>query len=267
MLLVTATVALLAVGVASAGAASSIEGVWSFGGGQIAVQPASGGTFAGIVVVATKFAECVHPVGQEIWKEMREQPDGSYWGLHQWYFEGTCALNPTLGPTAWRVIEEPDGSKYLRVCFSDPKTSQPTIAPNGSAANDTYGCTSSALTAPLPSASGEAGFIQSNLHPSAKQCVSGRRFPIHLAEPRDDPFKTVRVTLRGHAIKTVHRGDYILATINLKGLPPGAFTIKISATTVLGIRLSGSRTYHTCAKKPQRHKPGKLKRSRRAKKH
>jgi hypothetical protein len=282
MLLVTATVALLAVGVASAGAASSIEGVWSFGGGQIAVQPAPGGTFAGIVVVATKFAECVHPVGQEIWKEMREQRDGSYWGLHQWYFEGTCALNPTLGPTAWRVLEEPDGSKYLRVCFSDPGTSQPTIAPDGMAAGATYGCVNSALTAPLPqqptstgstasssgasSTSSVAGFIQREL-PSAQRCLSGRRFQIHLAEPRYDPFKTVRVTLKGHAIGTQHRGDYVVADISLKGLPPGAFTVEIHATTVLGIHLHGSRTYHTCAAKAKKHKPSKLRPSRPAPTH
>jgi hypothetical protein len=273
MLLVTATVALLALGVGSAGAAS-IEGVWSFGGGQIAVQPASGGTFAGIVVAATTFAECVHPVGQEIWKEMHEQSDGSYWGLHQWYFEGTCALNPTLGPTAWRVLEEPDGSKYLRVCFSDPGTSQPTIAPDGASAGATYGCVSSALTAPLPqqptstgpttSASGAtstssvAAFIQREL-PSAKQCLSGRHFEIHLAEPKYDPFKTVRVTLKGHAIRTERRGDYVVADISLKGLPPGAFTLEIHATTVLGVNLHGSRTYHTCAAKPKKHKPSRLK--------
>ncbi len=259
MLLVTATVALLAVGVASAGAASSIEGVWSFGGGQIAIQPASGGTFVGIVVVATRFAECVHPVGQEIWKEVRLQPDGSYWGLHQWYFEGTCALNPTLGPTAWRALEEPDGSKYLRVCFSNPGTSQPTIAPNATDADATYGCVDSALTAPLPSASNVAGFLQSLLHPGAERCVSARRFPIHLAEPRDDPFKTVRVTLEGRRIKTAHRGGYVVAIVNLEGLPPGAFTIEIGATTVLGVHLSGSRTYHTCATRPKRHRPAKLK--------
>ena len=266
MLLVIATVALLVVGVASASAASSIEGIWSFGGGQIAVQPGPNGTFVGTVVAETTFAECPHPVRQTIWKEMRLQPDGSYWGLHQWYFEGTCVLNPMLGPTAWRVREEPDGSKYLRVCLSEPGSTQPTIPLNGPETSVTYKCLDSALTAPLPSTSSVAAFIQSQL-PSAKQCVSARRFPIHLAEPRDDPFKTVRVTLRGHTIKTQRRGDYVVATISLEGLPPGAFTIKISVTTVLGQHLSGGRTYHTCAKKPKRHKPAKLKASRSATSH
>ena len=75
-------------GVASAGASSAssssnIEGVWAFENGQIAIHPSAGGTFTGTVVVATNFAECVHPVEQSIWTGMTLQPDGSYWGFHQ----------------------------------------------------------------------------------------------------------------------------------------------------------------------------------------
>jgi hypothetical protein len=262
ILLAIAAVALLAVGVASAAAASSIEGIWSFGGGQIAITHLSNGTFVGTVVAETQFAECVHPDGQQIWTDITEQPDGSFWGLHQWYTDGTsCVEKPERGRTTWRVFEEAGGSKYLLVCLSRPGPTepQPTIAATGSPSNVGYGCFKSTLTAQLPTA-GQAAFIES-LKPSAKKCISGRRFEIHLAEPVNDPFKSVRVTLRGHRVKTVHRGDYIDATINLKGLPLGAFTIKVSATTVLGIHLTGSRTYHTCAKKPKRHKPAKLKKS------
>jgi hypothetical protein len=191
---------------------------------------------------------------------MRLQPDGSYWGLHQWYFEGTCAENPEPGPTAWRVKEEPNGSKYLRVCFSKPGTSQPAIPASGPEADVTYGCFSSALTAPLPT-SGVASSIERLLYSGAKQCLSARRFAIHLREPKFDPYKTVRVTLAGRQLKTVQRDDYVVATINLKGFAPGAFTVKISATTILGLHLSGRRTYHTCAKAPRKHKPAKLKRA------
>jgi hypothetical protein len=249
LLLAIAVAVLVGVGSASASARSSIEGVWSFGGGQIAVAPAGNETFVGTVVAATTFAECVHPVGQEIWKEMRLQPDGSYWGFHQWYFEKTCALNEKLGPTAWRVREEADGSKYLRVCFSQPGGSQPTIPTNGPEADVTYSCLDSGLTAPLPASSGVAGERLSL--PSAKRCLSARLFKIHLLEPKYDPFKTVLVTIAGHRIATVRRGKYVVATIDLKGLPRGAFTVKIRAMTVLGHHLSGSRTYHTCAAKPR----------------
>jgi len=258
LLALIVAVSLLGVGVPTAAASASIEGVWSFGGGEIAIQPGPGATFIGTVVAEANFAECVHPDGQQIWTDMTLQPDGSYWGLHQWYFEHSgCIENPERGPTAWRVFEEADGSRYLRVCLSSPGTSQPTIAADDSAADVTYGCYNSALTAPLP-ISGASGLIE-RLYPSAKKCLSRRRFAIHLAEPRDDPFKKLRISLRGRRIRTVRRGDYEVAIVNLKGLPLGAFTIRVSATTVLGVRLTGSRTYHTCAKKPKRHKPARLK--------
>lgn len=243
LLLVLAVTALLAVAVASATASPSIEGVWTFNGGVIAVQPTTGGEFAGTVVSETRFAECAHPVGQVIWTSMKQQPDGSYWGFHQWYFEhASCALNPTRGPTAWRVSET-NGARTLRVCLSSPGTSQPTIAVNGTNADTTYGCVSSA-----PVKSGIASFKLVSL-PSAKKCLSLRSFQIHIRDPHNDAFKTVVVTLKGRKLTTKRHGKYFAATVNLKGLPRGAFTIKITGTTVLGHHLAGSRTYHTCKKK------------------
>ncbi len=265
LLLVIAAAMLLLVGVASAAGASSIEGIWSFGGGQVGIVSQPNGTFVGIVVKEIKFAECPHPVEQEMWTDMTLQADGSYWGHHQWYFPAPgCVENPEPGPTAWRVIQAADGSKYLRVCFSHPGTSQPTIAPNGTATGASYGCVSSSLTASLPTVagstptSGVAGEIERLSFPSAKKCLSARHFQIHLLEPKYDPFKTVLVTIKGHRIGTVRRGRYVVATIDLEGRPAGAFTVKIHVTTVLGHHLSGSRTYHTCAKKPKNGKPGHL---------
>ncbi len=262
----------LGVGAASAGANSEIEGVWSFNGGQIGIQHLSNGMFAGTVVSETRFAECSHPVGQEIWRGIAEQPDGSYWGLHQWYLGGpACEENPVLGPTAWRVLKEPNGSRYLRVCFSHPGTSQPTIAADGAPKEPseyaehhvTYGCFNSGLTAPLPVAPGGSGTSSSVEHltlprTTPTQCLSGRLFKIRLKEPKYDPFKTVTITLSGHRVPTSRRGKYVLATINLSSLSKGTFTLKIRATTVLGHHLSSSRTYHTC-KRPKPKKHGKKK--------
>ena len=260
LLLAIATALLLAVvGVASADAAFSIEGVWSFGGGQIAVQPEGNGKFEGVVVSPTTFATCVHPDGQQIWKEMTLQSDGSYWGLHQWYYEGTvegktCVENPERGHTAFRIIEESSGSHYLRVCLSEPGKPQPTIPPGSSGSGASYGCVSSALiSSTLPTAPGESSgrsaYTEHLSLPSAKRCLSVRRFQIHLLNPKYDPFKTVSVTIKGRKIATARKGDYVVATIDLQGLPKGAFTVEIKATTVLGHHLSATRTYHTCVKK------------------
>jgi hypothetical protein len=229
--------------------ASSIEGVWSFNGGQIAIHPGPSGTLVGTVVAETKFAECGHPVGEQIWTGMRLQQDGSYWGFHQWFYEAsTCPPNPTLGPTAWRILAGTNGSKYLRVCLSSPGTSQPTISPSGVAAGATYGCVNSALTGALPS-SGVLSFKQLVSLPSAKKCFSRRAFQIHVRDPKHDPFKKIAITIGKRKLAVTHQSQFSVATVSLKGLPRGTFTVKILATTVLGHRLSGHRTYHTCVRK------------------
>jgi hypothetical protein len=258
MKLLVATAATLALGAGSAAAAPSIEGVWSFNGGQVGIQSAAG-TLSGTVVSATKFAECTHPVGEAMWTGMAAQPDGSFAGFHQWYAEGTCALDSTLGPTAWRVLEAGSGAYDLRVCFSHPDTTQPVIAPDGTSSGVTWGCYDSTLTAPLPGAttpipatastSGITIIKEELKPPSNKKCLSVRRFKIHIHDPQFDPFKTLTVTLGGKKIATHRKGHYIVGTINLIGLPKAAFTIHIHATTVLGHRLSSTRTYHTCIPK------------------
>jgi hypothetical protein len=269
--------ALLSVGAVSAGAASEtgaaseIEGVWSFEHGQVDIVPIAGGKFEGIVTVATTFANCPHKEGEHMWTAMTPQSDGSYWGLHQW-FHADCSANTTLGPTAWRVLHEPNGSRSLRVCFSDPGTAQPTIAPDGAPKEAseyaehhvTYGCVSSTPTAPLPVVSGtsgssgnagsgsaspgETGPVESLTLPSAKQCLRVGLFKIRLKEPQYDPFKQVTITFKGHKLATSHKGDYIVATLNLRKLSKGTFTLVIHATTVLGHHLSASPTYHLCKK-------------------
>jgi hypothetical protein len=240
-----------------------IEGVWSFNGGQIAVVHTEEGTFEGKVVAETKFAECAHPVGQRIWSQMRLQGNGSYTGLHQWYFESaSCTLNPTLGPTAWRVIQAEGGTHYLRACFSSPGGPQPTIALDGSSSGVTYGCVNSALIAPLPTSSVLSLKRLATLPPN-RFCLSRRSFEIHVRDPIHDPFKSITITLAGHALKVTRTGQFSVATVDLRGLPRGAFTISVRATTVLGHVLAGHRTFHTCAKKRLRsvkhghHKPGR----------
>jgi hypothetical protein len=259
---IAATILVLTVGVATAAASTPIEGVWSFGGGQIAIQPEGNGKFEGVVVSPTTFKTCVHPDGQKIWKEISPLADGSYQGFHEW-FKSTetgeeCTPNPALGPTAWRVIEESGGSRYLRVCLSRPGTAQPSIPTGSAGVGATYGCVSSALVAPLPSKSGTGAFKETLTVPSATKCLSARSFQIHLHDPRYDPFKSLVVSIKGKKIKTTRRGAFIVATINLKGFPVGAFKVKIAATTVLGHHLSATRTYHTCATKAKHSKPKKL---------
>src|SRR5580692_6402116 len=119
-------------GGATAAESNTIEGVWSFKGGSIAISPLTDGSFQGVVDTETTFAECPHPAGQVAWTDMKQQPDGSFWGDDAWFVReggGECKQDPNLGPTAWRVLENSTGGHYLKVCFSHPGTSQPKIAP------------------------------------------------------------------------------------------------------------------------------------------
>jgi hypothetical protein len=235
---------------AKAAPAPSIEGVWSFTGGEVAIQRQADGSFTGTVVQPTRFAECSHPIGETMWTAIHAQPDGSFWGLHEWFFEKAgCAVNPTPGPTAWRVLQTATGRRYLRACFSTPGTGQPTIAASGTSAAVSYGCVDSALTSPPPSTSGAAGFRSAVSLPSARKCFSRRRLRIHLHDPSNDPLKEVVVTLSGRRLRALRHGNVFTATIDLRGLPKGAFTVRIRLSTVLGHRLHGSRTYHTCVKR------------------
>jgi hypothetical protein len=122
------------------------------------------------------------------------------------------------------------------------------------------------LIAPLPVVSNSPGTsgtgststasVESLTLPNAKQCLRPGRFKIRLKEPQYDPFSKVTIVYRGHKLATAHKGNYIVATINLKGLSKNTFTVRVRATTVLGHQLSANRTYHLCRKtKPKKHRP------------
>jgi hypothetical protein len=249
--------ALTAAALASPGAASAaapIEGIWSFNGGKVGIQGQPDGTFLGTVVAPTKFSQCFHPVGEEMWTGIESQADGSYWGSHQWYFATeACIPNPNLGMTAWRVLPAPNGSRFLRVCFSEPGTNlQPKIAPDGAAAQAGYGCADSALISSLPVVK-PGQFDEVVTLPGNRTCFGALRMRIRLRDPKNDPIKKVVVTLRsGKALrkaKLKRRGHRVIATVSLKGLPAGPFTVVVKVTTVLGNHLAGRRTYRHCPKK------------------
>lgn len=250
----TAAVAIALAATAGAGAESTspIEGVWSFNGGEVAIDAQEGsGTFRGVVVAPTKFSQCFHPVGQAMWTEIRQQADGSYWGLHQWYFEtAECLPNPEPGLTAWRVITATDGSKSLKVCFSEPGSkSQPKIAPDGTATDATYGCSVSARISELPEV------VQTEapnylLLPGNGRCLSRSKFKIRLRNPSSDPIIKADVRLRSGAVrrraKLIKKANGIVAVLNLRGLTNPKFTVTVHANTALGASIQRKRTYRLC---------------------
>lgn len=126
----TLTRTLLAVGVLAAivaGASSAgvrdtdpVVGFWNFGGGV--VQVTGGPTnFTGTIAKATQFSDCVHPVGELIWRIQKTA--SGYGGSHQWF--GSHAPECKLGGPAdrgaanWTIIDS--GTSYvLRFCTTSP---------------------------------------------------------------------------------------------------------------------------------------------------
>jgi hypothetical protein len=249
---------------AAATPASEIERIWSFNGGEVSIVK-NGAKLEGIVVKATTFKECSHEVGEHMWTEMTLQPNGSYWGLHQWFYQAPgCVLNEP-GRTAWRVLHKPDGSKYLLVCFSEPgSTMQPEIGPEGATAHWTFGCAESApvgLNPVVSNGGGQGGGSQQGGGAGEgelvtfkkavglpKGCVARHSLKLKLRDPKHDPLKEVVVRIHGKKIADVSGVKRLRKGIVLKGLPSGKYTLEITATTVLDQKLSGRRTYHSCGK-------------------
>lgn len=239
----------LAIPAAAQAQSADIEGVWSFSGGQVAVQAQPDGTFVGTVIRVTRLAVCPHPIGERMWTALRRQPDGQYWGGHQWYNNADCSPVATRGPTAFRVLTRSDGARFLRVCFGrHDRPEQPKIAPDGSSTDVTDECLDSDLLSPLPTAAPTVRSIATLPSQGSRRCLSRRSFRIRLRQPPGDALSRATVSVNGRRVAT-RQGSRITAPVNLRGLPRGRYTVRLRATTVLGRTVSGTRRYRTCAPK------------------
>lgn len=96
--------------------------------------------------------------------------------------------------------------------------------------------------APVPQ---PAGAVLSVKISSPVQCASKRDITIHIQNVRNFGIVSAVVSIDGHDKKTLS-AKHLIAGINLRGLPPGTFTVEIVAHTHSGHTLKGKRVYHTC---------------------
>jgi hypothetical protein len=251
LLAATTLVALLGLFGGVAEAANEIEGVWSFGGGSVAIQGQAGGGYQGTVVEGTVFAVCEHPVGQVMWTGMRERPDGSFWGRHLWYHGAGCDVDPNPGLTAYRVVPTAAGQRILLVCFSNPgDPSQPLIAPDGEVSGDTYGCVESEPLARVPGSSGaRIDFDQLLTLPPPKAPGCRRTLTLVPRNLRYDPLKRIEVRIAGIRVATVTASKDLHRKIVLRQLPEGRFRFQVVVVTVLKQRFARTRVYRGCSQK------------------
>jgi hypothetical protein len=85
--------------------------------------------------------------------------------------------------------------------------------------------------------------------PSNKVCLSRRDFPIHIQQIRGLTYRKVTVYVNGRRVDVVKKQRFT-ATVDLRGLPKGRYTVNITVLTTSGQRLTGTRAYHTCAPRP-----------------
>lgn len=88
---------------------------------------------------------------------------------------------------------------------------------------------------------------------SSRICSSRRAFTIRIREPKARKLRSATVTVSGRKGKIKARRSKatgrLIAKIILKGSPKGRYTVKISAVTTKGKKISGKRVYKTCTPK------------------
>ncbi len=96
-----------------------------------------------------------------------------------------------------------------------------------------------------PEVFGPSGIVRT---PSNKQCVSRRSFTIHIHGLSGLTYRQVTVYVNGRRVD-VRRGRRISAPVDLRGLPRGRYTVRITVITTTGQQLTATRSYHACAPK------------------
>jgi hypothetical protein len=101
-----------------------------------------------------------------------------------------------------------------------------------------------------PTAFGPNGLV---VAPSNRHCISRRHFRIRLRQRGGIRIEQAIVFVNGRRA-AIRRGRRVTAAVDLRGLPKGRYTVKITIITTTGRVISGKRKYRTCAPR-RRHRP------------
>jgi hypothetical protein len=92
--------------------------------------------------------------------------------------------------------------------------------------------------------------------PSNTHCVSRRNFRIRIRRQQNGvALISAAVAVNGKRV-AVRKGMRLTAPVDLRGLPKGRFTVRVSALMADGRAISGTRQYRTCARKGPPNSPG-----------
>jgi hypothetical protein len=90
--------------------------------------------------------------------------------------------------------------------------------------------------------------------PSAHSCASRRRFRVHFRVNKGIRIATASARVNTRFYKVIKKQQTLQSFVDLRGLPKGAFTLRIRATTTRHQVLTNTRRYHTCIPKIRKHK-------------
>jgi hypothetical protein len=88
--------------------------------------------------------------------------------------------------------------------------------------------------------------------PAPVPCTSKRSFVVHVARVRGAETRRVTVRLNGHRLKPRLTKHGVTVAVDLRGRPKGTYVLRITVETARGRKITGTRTYHTCAATPLR---------------
>lgn len=219
---------------------NDIVGLWNFNGGIVGVTKNADKSFTGTVVKATTTGTCGHPVGERMWTDVRLAGNLNFFGKHVWFLTTPCRPAPSAGSTAWKIFVDVNNKRFLRGCYASwsNTTLQPQIDVAGHADVGPGGTCIDSYAVPAK----RSTIKQIVKFPDLK-CV-GSRLKLTFTDPPTDAIAAVQV-YAGTARKTFKRTKMAAATVRPKAAG-GTVKIKVIAKTLLGNKITGSKTYTAC---------------------
>lgn len=207
-------------------AAASIEGTWSYSGGAVVVRSTGPDEYQGTVVRKIRSTPCSHRIGEVIWAISDTGEADLYRGGQTFHDPAGCAIAPNRGFARWTV----NGSG-AELCFVPPDDdeSRPTCETITRRAG-----TRSRVT-----------FANTVILPSSRRCRSRRTLRIRLRQPRADAIVSARVSVDARRSMTLSRSE-VDRPIDLRRLPKGRYTVRITLRTATKKTIRGARRYRTC---------------------
>lgn len=208
-------------------AAASIEGTWAYSGGRVVVTATAPDEYQGTVVREIRSTPCRHKTGEVVWAINDTDEADVYRGGQTFRDPTGCAIAADRGFARWTVSAD-----SAELCFvaPDDEESRPTCE----------------TLKRLAGSRSRATFANTVILPSNTRCRSRRTLRIRLHQPRADAIVSARVRVDLRRSTTVPRGKVDLP-IDLRRLPKGRYTVRITLRTATKETIRGSRRYRTCA--------------------